>query len=91
MPESKLKELAAKVERLSREYVVCRRENARLKRLLAGAEVKIKNLSLPGASSAEGANVLELTRQVEKMKGERKAIKEKVEKMATRLEKFYRD
>lgn len=91
MTESKMKELAAKVERLSAEYVTCRRENARLKRLLLAAETKIKNLSLPGASTAEGTNVLDLTRQVEKMKGERKLIKEKVEKMATRLEKFYRD
>lgn len=91
MVESKLKELAGKVERLSKEYVVCRRENARLKRLLLAAEVKIKNLSMPGASGAEGAGVMDLTRQVEKMKGERKVIKEKVEKMAARLEKFYRD
>ncbi len=91
MTESKLQELSAKVERLSKDYVVCRRENARLKRLLLGAEAKIKTLSQPGASSAEGANVMDLTRQVEKMRGERKVIKEKVEKMAARLEKFYRD
>lgn len=91
MTESKLKELAAKVERLAAEYVVCRRENSRLKRLLLSAETKIKNLSMPGASTAEGTNVMDLTRQVEKMKGERKVIKDKVEKMASRLEKFYRD
>lgn len=91
MTESKLKELAGKVERLAKEYVVCRRENARLKRLLLAAEARIKELSLPGATSVEGTNVMDLTRQVEKMKGERKMIKEKVEKMATRLDKFYQD
>ncbi len=88
---SRMKELADKVERLSKEYVVVRRENARLKRLLLAAEAKIKELSFPGAASAEGANVIDLTRQVEKMKAERKIIKEKVEKMANRLEKFYQD
>lgn len=88
--DSRIKELAEKAERLAKEHVACRRENARLKRLLLAAESKIRELSLHGAPS-DGPGITEITRQMEKMKQERKSIREKVEKMSVRLEKFFQE
>ena len=88
--ESRIMELSAKVGRLSKELVSAAKENARLKRLLASAETMIKELS-SGVSSGNGApNVRELTDHVEKLRHERKIIREKVSKMALMLEKLYK-
>ncbi|MBI5178466.1 MAG: hypothetical protein HZA04_04330 [Nitrospinae bacterium] len=88
--ESRITELSARVERLSKDLVAVNKDVARLRRLLLAAEAKIKELSAPGGNgNGEGANILELTRQVEKFKQERKTIKDKVEKMSAKLEKFY--
>jgi outer membrane murein-binding lipoprotein Lpp len=88
--ESRVMELSAKVEKLSRELSSTAKENARLRRLLASAEAMIKDIS-GGARSGNGAaGVRELTDQVEKLRHERKIIREKVSKMAMMLEKVYR-
>jgi hypothetical protein len=87
--ESRIGELAAKVEKLSKGLVASAKENARLRRLLLSAESKIRELA--NAGNGDGLNMPEMSRQMEKMKNERKAIKEKVEKMALKLEKFYQE
>lgn len=86
--ESRINELAAKVEKLSKEMVSATKENSRLKRLLNAAENMIKEMSGGAPSGNGGAGVRELTAQVEKLKGERKLIKDKVGKMASTLEKI---
>ena len=88
--ESRITELSAKVEKMSKELVSSARENARLKRLLASAEAMIKELS-SGAHSGDGApNVRELTDNVDKLRHERKIIREKVSKLSLMLEKLYK-
>ncbi|GMT43178.1 MAG: hypothetical protein IEMM0002_1589 [bacterium] len=87
-PSSHVNELAERVERFARELVYTRKENVRLKRLLAAAEIKIKKIVNPEGRGANGG-ILELTRRVERMKEERKMIKTKIEKMAIKLEQFY--
>lgn len=88
--ESRITELSSRVERLSKDLVSANKDVARLRRLLLAAEAKIKELSVPGGNgNGEGANIMELTRQIEKFKLERKSIKDKVEKMSNKLEKFY--
>ena len=87
--ESRIKELSARVEKLSQELVSMANENARLRRLLQSAEKMIKDLS-NGKSSRNGFNGLrELSQQVDKLKQERKIIKEKLGKMALNLEKLH--
>jgi outer membrane murein-binding lipoprotein Lpp len=88
--ESRVKELATKVEKLSKELVSTTRENARLRRLLQAAETMIKDISNGTPSGNGGSGVRELTSQVEKLKRERKIIKDKVGKMAVTLEKVYK-
>ncbi len=89
--KSRIGELAGKVENLSKDLVASAKENARLRRLLLSAENRIKELSSSGPHNGDGAGMMEITRQMEKMKSERKVIKEKVEKMALKLEKFYQE
>lgn len=88
--ESRVMELSAKVEKLIGELSSTAKENARLRRLLASAEAMIKDLSGGGRSGNGPAGVRELTDQVEKLRHERKIIREKVSKMAVMLEKVYR-
>jgi outer membrane murein-binding lipoprotein Lpp len=88
--ESRIKELSAKVEKLSADLVSTAKENVRLKRLLLSAETMIKEISNGAPSGNGGSGVRELTTQVEKLKNERKLIKDKVGKMTATLEKIYK-
>ncbi len=81
-------ELKNKVDDLCRQLISSKNETTRLKRLLLAAENKVKKLS---NGSGTSGGILDLSKQVEKFKSERKAIKTKVEKMASKLEKFYGD
>ncbi len=81
-------ELKKKVDSLCGELISSKNETARLKRLLLAAENKVKKLS--GKSETSGG-ILDLSRQIEKYKSERKVIKAKVEKMTSKLEKFYEE
>lgn len=87
MGSADIKILADKVERLADDLIKTHNENAKLKRMLDTAEVKIKKLSRVGGAGGDG--ILPLNRQVEKMKNERRIIKAKVEKMVNKLSKFY--
>jgi hypothetical protein len=86
--ESRVKELSTKVEKLSKDFLSVTKENAKLKRLLHSAETMINGLAKGVPAGNGGPGVQELTAQVEKLKQERKIIKEKVGKMAQTLEKL---
>lgn len=88
MSDSRIGELVQKVEKLAKELVKTDKENKRLNRLLGVAEIKIKKLSKTGAPDGNG--ILQLSQQLDKMKSERKIIKTKVEKMASKLARFYK-
>ncbi|MBI3793102.1 MAG: hypothetical protein HY280_00030 [Nitrospinae bacterium] len=83
-----MRELSDKVEKLSKDYLSASKENAKLKRLLHSAEAMISGLSKGIPARSGGTGFQELTRQVEKMRHERKLIKEKVGKMSHALEKL---
>lgn len=85
---SRITELSERVEKLANEFVLAKKDNARLKRLLAAAESKIRKLVEPENVPTNGG-LPELVKQLERLKEERKMIKEKVEKMSAKLEKFY--
>ena len=88
MRSSKITELSARVEKLAKEFVGAKKENARLKRLLSAAESKIKKLMTSKDVPVNGG-LTAVTKQLEKMKDERRMIKSKVEKMSARLDKFF--
>ena len=92
MKSKKFDELKKKVDWLINELSETKTENARLNRLLETAEenLKKKPRSNKNGNSSDGS-ILDLTRQIEKFKGERKIIRTKVEKMASKLEQFYND
>jgi len=90
MNSKKFDELRKRVDWLCKELLDSKKENARLARLLLAAEGKMKKMADTGNNGSNG-NVLELTNQLEKMKYERKIIKTKVEKMASKLEQFYEE
>lgn len=85
---SRITELSERVEKLANEFVLAKKDNARLKRLLTVAESKIRKLVEPDSVPTNGG-LPELVKQLERLKEERKMIKEKVEKMSAKLEKFY--
>ncbi|MDH5542835.1 MAG: hypothetical protein OEY64_07720 [Nitrospinota bacterium] len=89
MKSKKFDELKKKVDWLCKELLESKKENGRLERLLLVAEGKIKKMSETGGNG--NGNVLDLTNQLEKLKNERKIIKTKVEKMASKLEQFYEE
>jgi hypothetical protein len=76
------------VEKLAKDFVSTKKENARLKRLLLAAESKMKKMSATKDVPVNGG-LTAVTKQLEKMKDERRMIKSKVEKMSTRLDKFF--
>lgn len=88
MRSSRINELSERVEKLATEFVVAKKENARLKRLLSAAESKIKKMITAKDVPVNGG-LTEVTKQLEKMKDERRMIKSKVEKMSARLDKFF--
>lgn len=88
MRSSKINELSERVEKLAKDFVVAKKENARLKRLLSGAESKIKKMTTAKDIPVNGSLTM-LTKQLEKMKDERRMIKSKVEKMSSKLDKFF--
>ncbi len=88
MKLSRITELSERVEKLAKEFVQTKKDNARLKRMLAVAESKIKKLTDPEKTPTNGG-LTELVKQIEKLKEERKMIKAKVEKMTAKLGKFY--
>lgn len=87
MKSSQIAELSKKVEKIAKEFVLTKKENVRLKRMLGVAEAKIKKLIAPGVTVNGGMTAL--VKQIEKLKEERKMIKTRVEKMTSKLEKFY--
>jgi len=91
MRASKINELVEKVETLAADLISAKKENARLKRLLAAAEEQLSRISDPEAGSNASGNgdVTRLTRELGQMKEERKIIRAKVEKMAAQLDRFY--
>ncbi|MEE8484381.1 MAG: hypothetical protein V3S46_07260 [Nitrospinota bacterium] len=89
MKPASIRKLTEKVEVLINDIAKERRGNERTKRLLHAAEDKIRELQDNGGGT--NPTVLELTRQIGKLKNERKIIKSKVGKMAERLDKFYKD
>ncbi len=89
MKPASIRTLTEKVEVLVNDIAKERRGNERTKRLLLAAEGRIKELQDNGGGT--NPTVLELTRQIAKLKGERKIIKSKVEKMAERLDRFYKE
>jgi len=92
MKSKKFDELKKKVDWLIKELTETKTENARLSSLLetAGENLKKKPSAKNNGNSSDGS-ILDLTRQIEKFKGERKIIRTKVEKMALKLEQFYND
>ncbi|MFQ5432944.1 MAG: hypothetical protein ACE5EN_10615 [Nitrospinota bacterium] len=88
MRSSRISELSERVEKLVKEFVAAKKENARLKRLLSAAESKIKKMTTAKDIPVNGG-LTAVTKQLEKMKDERRMIKSKVEKMSARLDKFF--
>lgn len=88
MRSSKISELSERVEKLVTEFLTAKKENARLKRLLSAAESKIKKITTAKDVPVNGG-LTAITKQLEKMKDERRMIKTKVEKMSAKLEKFF--
>lgn len=87
MKSSQIAELSKKVEKIAKEFVLTKKENVRLKRMLGVAESRIKKLTSSGVPVNGG--MTELVKQIERLKEERKMIKTRVEKMTSKLEKFY--
>ena len=88
MRSSKITELSERVEKLVKDFLATKKENARLKRLLSAAESKIKKMTSAEVVPVNGG-LTAVTKQLEKMKNERRMIKSKVEKMSAKLEKFF--
>ncbi len=88
MRSSKISELSERVEKLVKDFLAAKKENARLKRLLSAAESTIKKMTTDNNVAVNGG-LTAVTKQLEKMKNERRMIKSKVEKMSAKLEKFF--
>jgi uncharacterized coiled-coil DUF342 family protein len=91
MKSKKFDELKKKVAWAVKELAESKKENARLNRLLITAEENLKKKPGRKSGNSPDGSILNLTRQIEKFKGERKIIRTKVEKMASKLEQFYND
>lgn len=90
MKSKKFDELKKKIEWIGKELIESKKENARLGRLLKTAGENLKKNPGGNGNSSDGS-ILDLTRQVEKLKSERRIIRTKVEKMTAKLDQFYND